>query len=67
MNKYGHDNPGLSLLQASDLASIQVNNDFQDDNEDHLDVQRLDQEVLQDFNDINAKIIFFKSWDAVMI
>lgn len=46
MNDYGHDNPGQSILQASDLASIQVNNDFQDDNEDHLDVQRLDQEVL---------------------
>lgn len=44
MNGYVHDNPGQSL-QASDLANIQVNNDFQDDNEDDLDVQRLDQEV----------------------
>lgn len=59
MNNYGHDNPGLSILQASDLASIQVNNDFQDDNEDHLDVQRLDQEVLQDFNNKYTKTAFF--------
>lgn len=45
MNEYGHDNPGQSIFQGSDLANIQVNNDFQDDNEDHLDLQRLDQEV----------------------
>ncbi|VVC33896.1 Hypothetical protein CINCED_3A019370 [Cinara cedri] len=45
MNHFGHENPGQSLFQGSDLASIQVNNDFQDDNEDHLDRQRLDQEL----------------------
>lgn len=45
MNTFGHDNPGQSIFQGSDLATIQVNNDFQDDNEDHLDKQRLDQEV----------------------
>jgi len=45
MNNSRHDNPGQSIFQGSDLASIQVNNDFQDDNEDHLDTQRLDQEV----------------------
>jgi len=45
MNNFEHGNPGQSIFQGSDLASIQVNNNFQDDNEDHLDVQRLDQEV----------------------
>jgi len=47
MNNFEHENPGMSIFQGSDLASIQVNNNFQDDNEDHLDVQRLDQEVQQ--------------------
>jgi len=45
MNNFGHNDPGQSIFQGSDLASIQVNNNFQDDNEDHLDIQRLDQEV----------------------
>jgi hypothetical protein len=45
MNNFKHNDPGQSIFQGSDLASIQVNNNFQDDNEDHLDIQRLDQEV----------------------
>lgn len=45
MNNFGHNNPGQSIFQGTDLASIQVNNDSQDENEDHLDIQRLDEEV----------------------
>lgn len=45
MNNFRHDNPGQSIFHGSDLANIQVNNDSQDENEDHLDKQRLDQEV----------------------
>lgn len=45
MNDFVNNNPGQSIFQGSDLASIQVNNDFQDDNEDHLDILRLDEEV----------------------
>lgn len=45
MNNFGHNNPGQSIFQGSDLATLQVNNDFEDDEEDHLDKQRLDQEV----------------------
>lgn len=54
MNNLGHDNPGQSIFQGSDLASIQVNNDFQDDNEDHLDTQRLGQEVSTHYYIVSA-------------
>lgn len=45
MNNFGHDNPGQSVFQGSDLAAIRVNNDSEDENDDHLDKERLDQEV----------------------
>ncbi|XP_060862176.1 putative leucine-rich repeat-containing protein DDB_G0290503 isoform X1 [Metopolophium dirhodum] len=52
MNNFEHENPGQSIFQGSDLASIQVNNNFQDDNEDHLDVQRLDQELKIELDEV---------------
>ncbi|KAE9538187.1 hypothetical protein AGLY_006159 [Aphis glycines] len=52
MNNFGHNDPGQSIFQGSDLASIQVNNNFQDDNEDHLDIQRLDQELKLELDEV---------------
>lgn len=45
MDNFRHDNPGQSVFQGSDLAAIRVNNDTEDENDDHLDKERLDQEV----------------------
>ncbi|XP_026817802.1 protein PFC0760c-like [Rhopalosiphum maidis] len=52
MNNFEHNDPGQSIFQGSDLASIQVNNNFQDDNEDHLDIQRLDQELKIELDEV---------------
>ncbi|XP_050419886.1 putative leucine-rich repeat-containing protein DDB_G0290503 [Adelges cooleyi] len=52
MNTFGHDNPGQSLFQGSDLACIQVNNDFQDDEEDHLEKERLQEELNKELDEM---------------
>ncbi|XP_050538633.1 uncharacterized protein LOC126904038 [Daktulosphaira vitifoliae] len=52
-NTSGHDNPGQSLFQGTDLTSIQVNNDFQDDEEEHLEMQRLQEELVKEIEEFN--------------